>query len=71
MVAALVVAAPATFVNTALTFHPFSRALRLPVANVGDVAPVKVAQVDPPSTEYCHCTVGAGVPLAAAVKVRD
>ena len=28
-------------------------------------------QVVPPSIDTCHSTVGAGVPLAAAVKVTD
>ena len=34
-----------------------------------NVAPEMSLQVDPPSVDCCHCTVGGGPPLAAAVKV--
>ena len=37
--------------------------------SVGEVAPVISVKVMPPSVLTCHCTVGVGVPLAAAVKV--
>ena len=30
-----------------------------------------LVKVVPPSVETCHCTVGAGVPVAAAVKLAD
>ena len=33
------------------------------------VAPLMSVKVTPPSVLTCHCTVGVGVPLAAAVKV--
>ena len=36
--------------------------------NVGDVAPATLVKFTP-SVLCCHCTVGVGVPLAAAVKV--
>ena len=69
MVAALLVAVPPALVKTALTSQPFTRAVRDPVVSEGEVAPVRLAQVLP-SIEYCHCTVGVGVPLAAALNVR-
>ena len=37
--------------------------------NVADVAPDMLLYVVPPSVLTCHCTVGAGEPLAAAVNV--
>jgi hypothetical protein len=36
---------------------------------VVEVAPVTFAYDVPPFVLTCHCTVGAGFPLAAAVKV--
>ena len=33
------------------------------------VAPLMLLQVEPPSMLTCHCTVGVGLPVAAAVKV--
>ena len=33
------------------------------------VAPAMSLNVEPPSVLTCHCTVGVGLPLAAAVKV--
>ena len=33
------------------------------------VSPVSLAQLEPPSVDICHCAVGVGVPVAAAVKV--
>ena len=33
------------------------------------VAPATSLQLVPPSVLTCHCTVGVGVPVAAAVKV--
>ena len=39
--------------------------------NVGEVAPGTSVKVVPPSVDTCHCTVGAGLPVAAAVKVTD
>ena len=37
--------------------------------NVEFVCPARLLNVAPPSVLSCHCTVGAGVPLAAAVNV--
>jgi hypothetical protein len=70
-VAALLVAVPPALVKTALTSQPFTRAVRGPDVYEGEVAPgmVRLVQVLP-SIEYCHCTVGVGVPLAAALNVR-
>jgi hypothetical protein len=70
MVAALLVAVPPALVKTALTSQPFTRAVRDDAVSEGEVAPGRLAQVVPPSIEYCHCTVGVGVPLAPAVNVR-
>ena len=36
---------------------------------VADAAPEILLNVAPPSVLCCHCIVGAGVPLAAAVKL--
>jgi hypothetical protein len=36
---------------------------------VVDVAPLTLLKVAPLSVLTCHCTVGAGFPLAVAVKV--
>jgi hypothetical protein len=70
-VAAVVIAEPAEFVNTARTFHPFSKEktgpLRLVVVAVA--FPEMFAQVEPPSVEYCHWTAGEGIPRAAALNV--
>jgi hypothetical protein len=70
MVAALLVAVPPALVKTALTSQPFTRAVRDDAVSEGEVAPERLAQVLPPSIEYCHCTVGVGMPLAPAVNVR-
>ena len=68
IVAALVVADPPALVNTARTCQPFSKALRTPLVKLVDVDPARVIQVDPPFADSCHCTVGVGIPLAAAEK---
>jgi len=39
------------------------------MVNVVLVAPEMLLNVPPPFVLSCHCTVGAGVPLAAAVKL--
>ena len=39
--------------------------------SVADVAPGKLANVVPPSELTCHCTVGAGDPVAAALNDAD
>ena len=70
-VAALLVAVPAEFVNTASYSLPFSagvvrgdrQRVRRRTASIGR------DHVVPPSVETCHCTVGAGVPDADAVNV--
>jgi hypothetical protein len=66
-VAALVVAEPAKLVNTARTSQPFAKGIAIPL-KLGEVKVVS-DHVDPLSKESCHCTVGVGVPLAAAEKV--
>jgi hypothetical protein len=67
-VAAVVVATPAVFVNTARYLFPFCEALAVNVSVV-EVAPATLLNVVPPSVLTCHCTVGVGFPLAAAVKL--
>jgi hypothetical protein len=56
------------FVNTARYLFPFCAAMVVNVSVV-EVAPVTLLKVTPPSMLTCHCTVGAGFPLAAAVKL--
>jgi hypothetical protein len=68
-VAELELAEPAELVNTARASQPFSKALSAAVVYEVDVAPEMFDHVLPPFTESCHCTVGVGLPLAAAVKV--
>ncbi len=67
-VAAVVVAVEQTLVKTARYCLVLSAAT---VANesVVEVAPGMLLNVVPPSVETCHCTVGLGLPEAAAVKV--
>lgn len=67
-VAAVLVAVPTVFVNTARYWLPFWDAVVVKV-RVVEVAPVTLLNVAPPSVLVCHCTVGAGFPLAAAVKL--
>src|SRR5208283_2123117 len=67
-VAAVVVAVPALFVNTARNSFAFCTAAAVN-PYVAEVAPLTLLNVAPPSVLTCHCTVGAGVPLAAAVKL--
>jgi len=67
-VAAVVVAVPKLFVNTARNLFPFCPAVAVKLY-VAEVAPLTLLNVVPPSVLTCHCTVGAGVPLAAAVKL--
>ena len=66
-VAAVVVAEPTLLVKTARYWLPFCAVVAVK-ASVVDVAPAMFVNVTP-SVLTCHCTVGAGVPLAAAVKV--
>jgi hypothetical protein len=67
-VAAALVAVPNVLVNIARYLFPFCG---LDVVNVSvvEVAPTTLLNVVPPFVLTCHCTVGAGYPLAAAVKV--
>jgi hypothetical protein len=67
-VAAVVVALPSVFVNTARYLFPFCERVVVNVSVV-DVAPATLLNVVPPSVLTCHCTVGVGFPLAAAVKL--
>ena len=67
-VAAVVVAVPAAFVNTARYWFPFCDEAVVKL-RVVEVAPETLLNVTPPSVLTCHCTVGVGEPVAAAVKV--
>ena len=67
-VAALVVATPDTLLKTARYWRPLSAGAGVNAYAV-DVAPGTLLNVDPPAVLDCHCTVGAGVPLAVAVKL--
>src|SRR5579871_2272112 len=69
IVAAVVVADPLVLVNTARNFVPFCPAVTFGTVNVVVVAPATLLNVAPPSVENCHCTVGVGLPLAAAMNV--
>jgi hypothetical protein len=66
-VAGSVVTVPRMFVNTARYCLPESAILTMN-AHVVKLAPLRFVHVHPPSVLTCHCTVGVGVPLAAAVK---
>src|SRR5207245_2207712 len=68
-VAAVVVALPTVFVNTAWYLFPFCAAVTAVNASVAEVAPPTLLNVTPLSVLTCHCTVGVGLPLAAAVKL--
>ena len=68
-VAALVVAVPTLLVKTAWYSSPFWAAVVVLRVRVVLVAPEMLLKVEPPSVLTCHCTVGVGLPLAAAVKV--
>ena len=67
-VARVVVADPAEFVNTARYRFPFCDKVVVKL-RVVEVAPEMLLKVTPPSVLPCHCTVGVGEPVAAAVKV--
>src|SRR6266481_3993468 len=67
-VAAVVVAGPQVFVNTARYCLPLSAPAAVKL-RVVVVAPGMSVNVAPPLMLTCHCTVGVGVPLAAAVNV--
>jgi hypothetical protein len=67
-VAGVVVAVPAELVNTARYWFPFCDKAVVKL-RVVEVAPETLLNVVPPSVLTCHCTVGVGEPVAAAVKV--
>ena len=67
-VAAVVLADPAEFVNAARYWLPFCDKAVVKL-RVVEVAPETLPNVVPPSVLICHCTVGVGEPVAAAVKV--
>ena len=67
-VAAVVVADPPELVNTARYLFPFCDKVVVKLSVV-EVAPERLLKVAPPSVLTCHCTVGVGEPVAAAVKV--
>src|SRR2546425_1909256 len=67
-VAAVVVAVPAEFVNIARYRFPLCDKAVVKLSVV-EVAPETLLNVMPPSVLTCHCTVGVGEPVAAAVKV--
>ena len=69
-VAAVVGVAPIALVKTARYSYWFwvEAAVRLSVL---PVAPARFVKVVPPLVLTCHCTVGLGSPVAAAVNVAD
>ena len=67
-VAAVVVAVPEELVNTARYWVPFCDKVVVKL-RVVEVAPETLLNVEPPSVLTCHCAVGVGEPVAAAVKV--
>ena len=67
-VAAAVVTLPDALVNTAWYWFPFIDAVVFVSESVVELAPATSLNV-PPLVLTCHCTVGAGVPVAVAVKV--
>ena len=67
-VAAVVVMFPDALVNTAWYWFPLIGSAVVNVSVV-ELAPAKSLNDVPPFVLTCHCTVGAGLPLAAAVNV--
>jgi hypothetical protein len=66
-VAAVVVTVPQEFVKTAWYLFPFCAGV---VENVNGEVPLPVfVQLEPPFVLTCHWREGAGVPLAAALKL--
>ena len=68
-VAAVLVAVPRLLVKTARYWLPFWVVVTLVRVSAVLVAPEMLANVLPPLVLTCHCTVGLGSPLAAAVNV--
>ena len=62
------VAVPQTFVKTARYRLPFCETAAVK-DSVVLTAPGMSLKLEPPSVDTCHCTVGVGVPPAAAVKL--
>src|SRR5687767_5492235 len=69
-VAAVVVAVLHVFVKTARYCLPLSAVTAVKLEEVL-VAPPMSLKFSPPSIDTCHCTVGVGEPLAAAVNVAS
>jgi len=67
-VAALLFTLPAVLVNAARYLFPFCESAVVKLSVV-EVPPLRLVNVTPPSVLACHCTVGAGEPVAPAVKV--
>ena len=67
-VAADEVAVPTLLVNTARYSSPDCVAVAVN-EYVVDVAPEILVNEEPPLVLLCHCTVGAGVPVAMAVRL--
>src|SRR5882757_2393894 len=67
-VAAVVVALETLLVKTARYWLPESPS-DVEKVKVVEVAPMISVKVPPPLVLICHCTVGVGLPEAAAVKV--
>jgi hypothetical protein len=68
--AADVVALPDVLVNTARYWFPFWEAAAVKLSVV-EVAALRLLNVAPPSLLTCHCAVGVGAPVAAAVKLTE
>ena len=68
-VAVVVVAVPAELENTARYRLPLLAPVVGGVVYVPEVAPLRFDQELPELVLTCHCTLGVGVPDAAAVKV--
>jgi hypothetical protein len=66
-VAAVVVALPDALLKTALYWLPLAATVVPTTLNIVEFAPARFVKVPPPFVLSCHCTVGAGCPVAAAV----
>src|SRR5215472_9123742 len=62
-IAGSVLAEPAPLVNTARNSKPLSERGTLVTLKVTDVAPAMSLQVDPPSVDCCHCSLGNCLPI--------
>ena len=68
-VAAADVILPDAFVNTAWYWLLVIGSVVIESVSVVELAPATSLNDVPPFVLSCHCTVGAGLPLAAAVKL--